>query len=551
MAGHNSFKIFSSFRIGTQELIRDTIEFLNSEFNQHRTLFTVASPYGQILYVIENLAQLIFYYIEDSITELNIYQATRNSSIYSLSALTGHDPTRSIGAVGEINLQTKSEDEQAIPQGKVIIPNYTRINCENNDHTYSIQLSTDEITFKLNETRHSPINIKQGHIETQTFTARGEPLESFNINFPSNFFIDHFDIHVYVNDELWRQENHLFDMPMQSKTYMAKTSSGINGVDIFFGNENNGKVLNLGDTVKVEYLVTNGFGGNIHTTDPSQINYTFIDTGFNILGEEIDLNEVIRIDSEVPPNFGANSEDTELTRMVAPHASKSFALVNESHYETFLRKLQAFSIIRVFQDDKDENKLNLFLIPDINKFVKKGEDYFNLEEIRFYLQDSKKNKILQYITKRGTEVISTETRIIDPIISRYVINISINVYREPSTDIIKSNIVDKVGEYFIDNERRDRIPRSDIINRIKTIEGVDSVAVNIISEKNEIRKREEGEDSPDIGIDEFGDIIIQKNELPIIRGGWKDRFGNKYEKGLTDEGLGAVNIQIKNILRSS
>lgn len=551
MSSHNkeaNFKIFNYFRIDSQQLIRDTIDFLVEEFNQQRTLFTVASPYGQILFVIENLAQLIFYYIEDSITELNIFEATRNSSVYSLASLAGHDPTRSIGAIGEITLHTSSTDEQAIPQNKVIIPNNTRLNCENNNQTYVLQLASDEINFKLNSDDNFPVNIKQGYVETQTFTARGEEIESFNVNFPSNFFIDHFDVSVYVNDEMWREEQHFFDMPPDSKTYLIKTSAGVNGIDIFFGNGNNGRVLSLGDEVKVEYLVTNGNGGNIHTTDPKTIQYSFIDSAFNILGEEVDLNEVMRIGSKIAPNFGANSEDTELTRQIAPHASKSFALINENHYKAFLRKLQAFSIIRVFQDQQDMNKLNLFLIPDIEKFTERGEDYFNLNEVRFYLQESKKQKILNYITKRGTEVVGSEAKIINPQISRYVINISINVYDEPSSDVIKSNIVSIVGKYFINNERMDRIPRSDIINIVKQIEGVDSVAVNIVSEKNERRKIEQPNAS-DIGIDEFGDIIIKKFELPIIRGGWQDRFGNQYKNGLPEEGLGALNIQVRQIVK--
>ena len=51
----------------------------------------------------------------------------------------------------------------------------------------------------------------------------------------------------------------------------------------------------------------------------------------------------------------------------------------------------------------------------------------------------------------------------------------------------------------------------------------------------------------DIGLDEFNDIIVDKNELPIVRGGFSDRYGNVYSTGIVDDSLGPVNIQIKSI----
>jgi hypothetical protein len=46
-------------------------------------------------------------------------------------------------------------------------------------------------------------------------------------------------------------------------------------------------------------------------------------------------------------------------------------------------------------------------------------------------------------------------------------------------------------------------------------------------------------------LDEFNDIIMKQEEFPVVRGGWKDRYGNAYQEGLSDTSLGAVNIEIK------
>ena len=82
-----NYKILKSFRATVQDIALDSIQYLTTRFNQSRTVFTAASPFGQLLVVVENLTQLIFFYIEDAITELNINEATRLTSVYSLASL--------------------------------------------------------------------------------------------------------------------------------------------------------------------------------------------------------------------------------------------------------------------------------------------------------------------------------------------------------------------------------------------------------------------------------------------------------------------------------
>jgi len=98
---NTSLRLFTSLNIRVRDILSETIQFLQTRFKQSRSVFTAASPFGQLLIVVENLSQLIFYYIEDSITELNINEASRVSSIYSLATLAGHNPSRAIGATGQ------------------------------------------------------------------------------------------------------------------------------------------------------------------------------------------------------------------------------------------------------------------------------------------------------------------------------------------------------------------------------------------------------------------------------------------------------------------
>jgi hypothetical protein len=546
---NNSLKLFTSLNIRVRDILSETIQFLQTKFKQSRSVFTAASPFGQLLIVVENLSQLIFYYIEDSITELNINEASRVSSIYSLATLAGHNPSRAIGATGQIRIARKPGI--TAPASKVILNNLFRVRCENSGLTYAIELTQEEVRLALTGTESNSIfNIRQGQIESQTFTAKGIPFESFQMGAPNNFYIDNFIVNVYVNGEKWTKYESLLDMPRGAKCFIAKT--GItNGLDIYFGNGSFGKIPTTGSTIVVEYLNTDGSAGNVKVDNNSQVVFSFVDTGFSPIGEEIIMSDYFTIVTISAPNFGVDPEDPNLTRLIAPKASKSFALVNLDNYEVLLQKIQMFSTIKVFLDKDstgnilDSRMINLFLVPDVTQMFKNGTDYFNLPISNFKLTNFQKNELMKYIEKSGTKMISTDLKILDPVITRYIINLSIIAFDDVSQDIIKSDIADALGKYFIKLKRQDRVPKSDLITVVEAVNGVDSVSINILSELNELNQITSPSADTLLGLDDFNDIIIGLDQFPVIRGGWTDSQGNTYAEGLSDAALGALNISIK------
>lgn len=546
---NTSLRLFTNLKIRVRDILGESIQFLQEKFKQSRSVFTAASPFGQLLIVVENLSQLIFYYIEDAITELNINEASRVSSIYSLASLSGHNPSRAIGATGQIRMIRKPNINP--PASKVILNNLFRIRCENNGLSYAIELVQEDVRLALTGAETTAIfNIRQGLIESQTFTAKGQAFESYQLGAPNNFYIDNFMVNVYVNGEQWTKYESLLDIPRNAKGFIAKT--GItNGLDLYFGNGSFGKVPTTGSTIVVEYLTTDGSAGNVKVDDVKQVIFSFIDTGFSPIGEEITMADYFTISTVSPPNFGVDPEDPTLTRLIAPKASKSFALVNLDNYEILLQKLQMFSTIKVFLDQDstgnilDSRMINLFLVPDVSQMFNNGTDYFNLATANFKLTAFQKNELLKYIEKSGTKMISSDVKIVDPKIARYVLNVSIIAFDDITTDIIKSDIADAIGNYFIKLKRQDRVPKSDLIRVIEELKGVDSVNVNIIGEANENALTLNPSSTNLVGLDEFNDIVIGLDEFPVIRGGWKDSLGNAYSEGLSDTSLGALNIQIK------
>ena len=183
-----------------------------------------------------------------------------------------------------------------------------------------------------------------------------------------------------------------------------------------------------------------------------------------------------------------------------------------------------------------------------------------------------KEMTYEILNKSGRQVVTAETRIVDPIVKKYALNIVVRFFDNYDKDAIRIEIRKNLDEYFLNVNRRDRIPRSDIISIIENVDGIDSVNVFFISEANEKAIRDgfyfvpvygtdpvtdqkvlienkkivlkKGED-PQLGLDSFGDIIIENNDIAIIRGGWEDRNGTFYEPTPEANKISSLNVFFK------
>jgi hypothetical protein len=537
-------EIFKVNRITFEQLYTDVRSYLTTQFQQVGEVFSPASAYGQLLSVILDMGKLIFYYIEDSITELNIYTASREVSIKGLARIAGHNPTRAISATGTAIL-SYSGNEIDMYGNTVIIPNYTRLVNAGTGLPYLIVLNTEETRLELTGNKSVEVKVVQGEIESQQVTSTGLPMQSYTIKPKKGYQMDNNIINVFVNNERWKVYDSLYDIPYEGKGVVVKTGIS-DGVDIYFGNGYFGNIPNLGFTIRVEYLTTAGNGGNIFNN--SQPKFTFLDDGFDLAGETVDLNQALNIRIGLPINFGADSEPLFLTRILAPKTSRAYVLANADNYVYFLERFNMFSVIDAFStfsdnDISDDNVVYLFLIPDVNKRKPTNADYFNTPLNLFLLSEEEKTKIYNLIEESGQKILTTVVKIVDPIVKKYVVNIKIAAYEGYSKDIIRQAVVSKCSDYFLKNRRRDKIPKSDLVSIIESVEGVDSVNVWFVSEENEAFKTDiANANEPPKGLDEYGDILIGRGEYALIRGGWKDRKGFEYYDTTDASKPGSINI---------
>lgn len=332
-------------RIRLSELYQDSINFVKTSYESVGKYFSMASPMGQLLQVILSIGRMILYYIEDSITELNINTASRPNSVRGLASLTGHNPSRGQAARGTLRL-TYNGQKLDMYGNTVVIPNYSKLTCSINGLMYTITLPGEEVRLDLTSiTNYVDVDIVQGVLEYQQSTGSGDPLQSYNFQSKKGASIDNYFVNIFVDGKRWENKDSILDMVRDEEAVMVKTGQ-TGGIDIFFGNGYNGKIPSLGSTILVEYLLTDGDAGNLETpSSPNAKNWKFESKGYSLNSQEVDLNKIIQVSIEKDILFGALEEPIYLTRLLAPHVSRSFVLANSNSYIYFLRKLNMFAIV--------------------------------------------------------------------------------------------------------------------------------------------------------------------------------------------------------------
>jgi len=301
-------EIFKTTRIKFSELYEDALNYIKNAYGELGQYFTMASPMGQLLQVMLHYGRMILFYIEDSITELNLKTATRPQSIKGLASLTGHNPSRAMAARGTLKL---SFSGQKLPTDitTVIIPNYTTLSNNQNGLTYTIILPGEEALYDLTSiTNTIEVNVVQGKMEYQQSTGTGDPLQSFNFQNKKGASIDNYYISIFVNGEKWEIVDSILDMGFNEKSVMVKTGQ-TGGIDVFFGNGYNGFIPPLGSTILVEYLITDGPSGNLNAMENNdKNNWKFTTSGYSPKGDKLDLNKYINVSIKNQLMFGTSDE---------------------------------------------------------------------------------------------------------------------------------------------------------------------------------------------------------------------------------------------------
>ena len=550
---------FQNSRLKASDLVQQAVEYLVVKYEQAASVFTPASPFGQLLSVISNIAELIFTYISHTAEELNIRTAQNIESIQGLAQLAGHEAYRGGAAYGVMGVKLNTSND--FEGNHLTIKNFSKFTINETGCIYFMNLPTDSIKLSVGGSSFITVPFMQGEIESQTFTSNGTPLQSFNPVIKG--MTDHDNIAVRVNGKEWRKVDSLYDMPAYdddtpeaSECFIVKTSPSI-GISIFFGNDSFGQIPPAGALIEVVYIKTVGMAGNSNSTG---LSYSFVDMGIDEQGNEVDLNEVLIVETIAPPMLGTNYEDPEFTKAIAPKASKSFVLATPENYVSFLSKYNQYSFIYAYHtkdddDITDDNVIYLKIIPNIKKKLSSSEDYFEVPVSEFVLDKYEKESLISAIENSGRMLIGSEVEIVDPEVKYFTINVILRYFSNVDRSSITSNIRSALNKYFLSINRSDIIPKSDLISLIEVIEGVDTCDVFFMTKDNEMAKKkgyyydEYGDmihvgknEDPQVGFDSYGNLVMNKGCVYVPRGGWKDANDNYYTLTPEDGKMGPLNI---------
>jgi len=553
-------------QISFDRIKQEIEDFLKTEYNKASILFSNASPYGQILGVIENLQQLSLLYLKSTLNQFDLSNAssTNKRIIRNAAIFAGHNPTRSISATGTLKftLKTAVDIEKEIPGGKVIFLNKTTLSNKTNSLDYSLDLGTDRVSHILSKNYNFFIPVIQGKWETKTYTGSGDPLQTLYVNVSGNKDVENFRVEILVNGEIWSIKKHIYDLLPDEKAVVTK--SGFDeGLDIIFGNGGFGAIPELGSIITVNYLKTDGADGNIFRRTPNDWN--FVDDVFDGFGGTLDMGKLFDIDIHTDINFGANAESSLFTRSLLPMVSNNYVLALPQQYAYEIKKLGVFSHVNAYERN---GTVFVAVTPNINLFKNQNNNYFDIDIAAFSLDDYEIDKIGKYLRTGGNIQLTKNFSIVNPTLSYYVMNIFVIPYSDVTDDSLNNQIYEVISDYFLNLNRIDRIPKLDLIKALSNISDIHSVDLQFISKKNEDYHKEaiinlQNQMTPTIvnggsslpkppinydssvvlGLDPIlGDIIYDASELPIIRGGSSNRNDVVYSSDIKSSGLKSVNI---------
>jgi hypothetical protein len=140
--------------------------FLKKKYNTANSIYTTASPKGQILSVIAQLFQLNTLNVQNVQKSFDLNDPLNNNdkTIKALAKIGQYNPARASSAYGSIKLKLKTgiDVNEEINGGKIVFRNRDKIKNLKNNLDYVLDFNSDELTYSLNNEIPIILNIVQG-----------------------------------------------------------------------------------------------------------------------------------------------------------------------------------------------------------------------------------------------------------------------------------------------------------------------------------------------------------------------------------------------------
>ena len=510
--------------------------FLTKTLKSNNLAYSTSQIFVSIFEAVKGVMQNALFYVEDALTEQNIFMASRKKSVYSLAKVSGYEPYYGSAGTGIINVTTKITNNMQAVSSKIYINNYTRLMNKTTGMFYMIMLNTNRYVIDIS----SPIlthkfKIVQGNYFVNRYTLVGVPMEKVSVNINSLFDRNYFD--VYVNGEKWTPVSSLYDMTSESKSYIL-TVGYENAFDILFGNGIYGKIPEAGSTLEIRYVVHSGQLGNIHLNEITD--FAFYDKGSDSLGEEVDINNYVTVKLQDVVSGGTDADTIEFVREMIGANSRSNVLASEDNYKLFFKRFSFIGYVNCWCEPSTMI-VNVICTSNILNTLENYTDYYTISDKQIKLNEDQKAMVVNTLRNSEKTFVGMTLNFEDPIVRKFSIMCYLKIDDMLMKSTVKESVSDAIAEYFIKlKDNIQFIPKSDLIAVILNAdENIKSVDISIVSGLAEdtykdgyymkyeeqylngtyqyVTKKVFYEPTTYPGLDDFGNISLgSKFEIPLI-----------------------------------
>lgn len=510
--------------------------FLSKTMNSLGMQYSHSNVFGVIFDGIKGIMQNIMFYIEDALTEQNIFTATRKKSVYSLAKISGYEAYYGSAASGTLLGKMVVSNGLTSKATKIYIKNGTAVTNKNTNYKYAICLPTEYYAFDISRPLIThEFKVVQGFFAHSSFISEGKRLETIHINITDLF--DKQYIKVTVNGKEWTQVSNLYDMSENSEEYVC-TVGYDNTFDIMFGNGIYGKKLENGDNVSLEYLRHNGTLGNILPDDITD--FVFDDNGYDTFGNTVNINDYMKLTMKNCISGGTNSDSIEFIRNMVGKNSRSLVLASEDNFKLFFKR---FSFIGYVNCWSESNSMEVIAtcMKNVTDAIDSVDDYFNLTDKDLVLSDDEKEMIITTLDNSRRSFAGITLKFQDPVIRKFAIICYVKIDNTYDKESVANQIKDLLAQFFISNLTDTQfIAKSKLIELLTTnIDKIRAVDMTIYSEMAEqafyngyymkynyklvngvyqyLQTKVMYETDNEPGLDSFGNISLDTQlEMPVL-----------------------------------
>lgn len=464
--------------------------------------------------VIAYMYHVLMFYLNQTSSEATFSQAELFENINKIVSLIGYKPHGYHTASVALSEFTVSSD---LAPGSYLLPRFSYINVDGSTYTF-----TEDVFFEKTNTGieniESIINnniLYQGDVkEFPITTALGEAFELKVIAIQdlinNTTIIDNNNIFVFVRDVYsekwveWVEVDTVYGQEPNARVFEKRFNENLN-YELKFGNNVNGKQLNLGDQIAIYYIQSKGSSGrigsnlltgrqlSIYNTNRWNEIYSDIRTTTTNKLESYQLN-YINLDNQTASTNFKNYETVDEIKKNAPlmfmsqnrcvtvgdfesKISSKFSnliqdvkVVNNQNYtKYFLKYFYDIGLERpnqeervlmnqvLFSDSCDFNNVYCFVVPKYGAILN--------EETPQTLPISQKQSIVESFA--NTKLINQNVVVCDPIYNAFDIGLPfpeetdsetvrsetyLRIFRETgyntSKELIKSSVLSKIEQFF-------------------------------------------------------------------------------------------------------